>query len=469
MNKKGLLAGVGIVVVAAALIGPRFAGSQVEDTLKLHVEALNDLPAYKASVVSFDRGWFGSTAIVELGVDFSGAFPKAEQSDELSFEVVVDVQHGPVLTQFSTGLGLAAWEAYTKDDSLREFIEWEDEKAFYNVVGSVGLFGHLSYSDSISSFSTNVDGQQLAVSFSGYEGSGEASSDAFSYQGQLDTVEIFMENHAISFSEMKLSTEAQSDMLSVMRGELYEGNMSIGVGEVIVRQPDDVDLVNLQDLGVEFISTFSENNESMDIDMNYSVKALKGDDIALDKLTLNTAFNNIDTEFLYAYNQTMREVYGKEPEAIEEATKKLVKKSLPQLLQAEPEFVMSQFSGVMEQGDFNGNMSAKLVGVSQVPQSIDNTEFWLSNLIVDASIAIDKPLLRWLAEQQLLSTMRMQYPGANDAEIVQMAEQQVPMMINMYVQQGLLKETEDEYRSEFQMEDGEALLNGQKIPLGNMM
>ena len=75
----------------------------------------------------------------------------------------------------------------------------------------------------------------------------------------------------------------------------------------------------------------------------------------------------------------------------------------------------------------------------------------------------------WLAEQQLLSTMRMQYPGADEAEMQKMAEQQAPMMINMYLQQGLLTETEDDYRSEFQMEGGEAMLNGQKVPLGNMM
>ena len=65
--------------------------------------------------------------------------------------------------------------------------------------------------------------------------------------------------------------------------------------------------------------------------------------------------------------------------------------------------------------------------------------------------------------------MRMQYPGADEAEMQKMAEQQAPMMINMYLQQGLLTETEDDYRSEFQMEGGEAMLNGQKVPLGNMM
>lgn len=469
MSKKGLFGGIGIVVVAAALIGPRFIGSQVEDRLKLYVETLNELPAYNASVVSYDRGWFGSTATVELGFDMGGAFPDAEMQNDLSFEVMVDVQHGPVLTQFSPGLGLAAWEAHTRDDSLREFIDWEDETSFYNLAGSVGLFGHLSYTDSIASFSSKVNEQQLTVSFSGYQGSGEASSDSFSYQGKLDDAEILMENHAISLGELKLSTEAQSDLLSIMQGELYEGQMSIALNEVVVRQPDDVDLVNLKDLGIEFITAFNEDKESINIDMNYSVKALKTNDVELSKLTINTAFNNLDTEFLYAYNQTMKDVYGEDPEAIEAATKKLVKENLPQLLSAEPEFVISEFSGDMPQGDFNGQLSTKLVGVSQVPDSLDNTAFWLSSLIADASIAVDKPLLRWVAEQQLLATMRMQYPTAEEAQLQQMVQQQVPMMINMYVQQGLLTETEEEYRSDFQLEDGEAMLNGQKIPLGNMM
>ena len=60
-------------------------------------------------------------------------------------------------------------------------------------------------------------------------------------------------------------------------------------------------------------------------------------------------------------------------------------------------------------------------------------------------------------------------PGADEAELQKMAEQQAPMMIDMYIQQGLLKEEDDEYRSEFQMENGEGVLNGQKIPIAKMM
>ncbi|WP_224798097.1 YdgA family protein [Idiomarina abyssalis] len=469
MNKKGLLGGVGIVVVAAALIGPRFAGSQVEDTLKQHVEALNNVPAYTAQVVSFDRGWFGSTATVELGVDFSGAFPEAEQSEELSFEVVIDVQHGPVLTQFSPGLGLASLEASSKDEGLREFLDWEDETPFYHMVGSVGFSGTFSYSDSISSFTLVPNDARQQISVSRYEGSGEVSSDSFSYEGVLEGAEVLMEVQAVSVGEMKVRTEAKGDLLSIMQGGLYESEMSMQLEKVTARSPDDVDFFNLEELDVEAISAFSDNEKHMNVDMNYSMKSFMFGDTHLDNLVVNMAFNNLDAEFLRAYNQTMQTIYDQGPDEMEAATEKLVKDSLPQLLKAEPEFVVSEFSGQMEPGNFEGDLSAKLVGVAQVPDNLDDIRFWLSSLIADASLTVDKPLLKWLAEQQLLSTMRMQYPGADEAEMQKMAEQQAPIMINMYLQQGLLTETEDDYRSEFQMEGGEAMLNGQKVPLGNMM
>ncbi|MGM0906729.1 MAG: YdgA family protein [Pseudomonadota bacterium] len=469
MNKKGFFGGVSIAVVAAALIGPRFAGSQVEDTLKQHVEALNNVPTYTAQVVSFDRGWFGSTATVELGFDMGGAFPEAEQLEELSFEVVIDVQHGPVLTQFSPGLGLASLEASTQDEGLREFLDWEDEAPFYHMVGSVGFSGSFSYSDSISSFTLVSNDALQQVSVSRYEGSGGIASNNFSYEGVLDGAEVLMEGQAVSVGEMKLSTETEGDLMSILQGGLYESEMSMKLEKVTAREPDDVDLFHLEELDVEFISAFSDDEKSMNVDMNYSVKSLQFDETSLDNIILNMAFNNLDTEFLRAYNQIMQNAYAQSPDELEAATEHMVKDNLPQLLKSEPEFVISEFSGEMDPGNFEGNMSAKLVGVAQVPDNLGNIQFWLSSLIADASLAVDKPLLKWISEQQVLSTMRVQYPGADEAEMQKMAEQQAPRMINMYLQQGLLTETEDDYRSEFEMEGGEAMLNGQKIPLGNMM
>ncbi|PWW33573.1 uncharacterized protein YdgA (DUF945 family) [Idiomarina loihiensis] len=469
MNKKGLLGGVGIVIVAGALIGPKFVGPQVEGALKQHVEVINQLPAYNARMVSFDSGWFGSTATISLGVDFGSIYPEGSAPDDLSFEVVIDVQHGPVLTQFSPGLGMASFEAHAKDDGLREYIEWEENTPFYHLTGSAGFFGGVSYDDEIVAFSSKPNDEQTSLTFTGYEGEGSISSDEFSYEGKLEGAEGLIEGQAISIGEFEISTEAKGNMLEIVKGELYEGEMSMKLDKVIVGQPDDVDLFELKDLGIEFVSYFSDDKESMNIDMNYSVESLKAEDFDLDDLKLKMAFNNIDSEFLLAYNQMMQKIYDQNPDEIEVATQKLVKENLPKLLQAEPEFVISEFSGKMEPGEFKGDLSAKLAGVNQMPDNMEDTQFWLSSLIVDSSIAIDKPLLKWVAEQQMLSTMRMQMPGADEAELQKMAEQQAPMMIDMYIQQGLLKEEDDEYRSEFQMENGEGVLNGQKIPIAKMM
>jgi len=469
MNKKGLLGGVIAVVVAAALIGPKFVGPQVEDALKQHVQVINQLPAYKANIVSFERGWFGSTATIELGVDFDVAYPEAKAFDDLSFEVVIDVQHGPVLTQFSPGLGMAAFEAYSKDEVLREYIEWEKNTPFYRMTGSAGLFAGVSYSDSIVPFSFKPKEEQIELTFSGYEGEGEISSDAFSYEGKLDSAEALLFGQAISIVQFELSTEAKSNMLSIMRGELYEGDVSMKLEEVTVREPGDVDLLVLKKLGVEFISSFSDDEKSMNIDMNYAAESVKAEDFDLEDLKLKMAFNNIDSQFLMAYNEMVQGMYDQGPDEIEAATQKLVQQSLPQLLQAEPELVISEFSGGMGESDFKGNLSVKLVGLTQVPKSLQNVQLWLPNLIVDFSIAFDKPLLKWIAEQHTLSMMRMQLTRADEAELRSMAEQQAPKIIDVYLQQDLLKEAEDEYRSEFQMKNGEALLNGKKFSLSNMM
>ncbi|MCK7459555.1 YdgA family protein [Idiomarina aminovorans] len=469
MNKKGLLGGVGIVIVAAALIAPKFVAPQVEDTLKQHVEVINALPAYKASVVSFDSGWFSSSATISLGADFGSLHPDASVPDDVSVEVVVNVQHGPVLMRFAPGLGMASFEAFANDDGLREYLDWEENTPFYHLTGSAGFSGGISYNDSIVPFSFKSDEEQTELTTLSYEGEGEISLDEFSYEGELEGAEVLLSDQSISIGKLKLETEAKGDILEIMKGELYEGDMSIKLNEIIAYQPDDVELFKLKDFGLEFVNYFSDDKKRMNIDMNYSVDSLEAEDFDLEDLKLKMAFHNIDSEFLFAYNQMVKQVYDQNPDEIEVATQKLVKENLPQLLQAEPEFVISEFSGEMEPGNFKGNLSAKLVGISQLPDNIENIDFWLSSLIVDSSIAIDKPLLKWIAEQQMLSTLRIQKPGADEAELQEMAEQQAPTMINMYLEQGLLQEEDDVYRSEFLMEDGWGVLNGYRMPLTKMM
>ena len=50
-------------------------------------------------------------------------------------------------------------------------------------------------------------------------------------------------------------------------------------------------------------------------------------------------------------------------------------------------------------------------------------------------------------------------------ELKSAAEQQVPMVLDSFVQQGLLKETERGFETSFALKDGTATINGTEVPL----
>ncbi len=68
MNKP-LLAGAGITLVALG-VAPYFIGSSVEDNINAAVNELNEQAVYSAEVLSYDKGWFSTTAEIKLAVDF---------------------------------------------------------------------------------------------------------------------------------------------------------------------------------------------------------------------------------------------------------------------------------------------------------------------------------------------------------------------------------------------------------------
>jgi uncharacterized protein YdgA (DUF945 family) len=64
---------------------------------------------------------------------------------------------------------------------------------------------------------------------------------------------------------------------------------------------------------------------------------------------------------------------------------------------------------------------------------------------------------------QLLATPRAQ--NMTEEELQAAVEQQTPMMLSTFAQQGLIKETEAGYETKLELKEGKATVNGTPIPL----
>ena len=68
MNKP-LLAGAGVTLVALG-VAPYFIGTSVHENVNAAVNEINQQAVYSAEVLSYDKGWFSTTAEIKLAVDF---------------------------------------------------------------------------------------------------------------------------------------------------------------------------------------------------------------------------------------------------------------------------------------------------------------------------------------------------------------------------------------------------------------
>ena len=117
MNKLALVAAALLVLSLLAL--PRVVGSVTEARVRERVAAIDASPSAAAELTSFDRGWFRSSARIELGLvpdDFAalGGNAGAPLGAFGTLPIVVDFAHGPIAVHVVSDQDYAAWVAQAK-------------------------------------------------------------------------------------------------------------------------------------------------------------------------------------------------------------------------------------------------------------------------------------------------------------------------------------------------------------------
>ena len=125
-------------------------------------------------------------------------------------------------------------------------------------------------------------------------------------------------------------------------------------------------------------------------------------------------------------------------------------------------------SGKVAEGNFSGKVMAKVSAVDSLPEPLEDPAFWLSKAVIDSNLKLDKAMALWVGEQFVANQIQSDpnAAGMTDEEIKAIAGEQVEGMIEMFTQQGMITVNVDgEYEMTFTMQDGQAMLNGNPMPL----
>lgn len=463
------------VIAAVGLVAPKFTGNAINQGLDDLVAGINQAPGYTASIKSRDTSWFSSSAVVnvaldpELFADLSADAADTEMFENLTADINFTAQHGPFLTLNGFSIGLSAWKADVSDSVFREFLAYDEDKKFYSMEGKMGLLGGISYADNIPEF--NVIADETAedvndtIAFSGWDGSGTMAAGESTYAGKMDSFVASGDNLGMTL-EIKFVTldmSIEGSLIDAMSNVFYDSKGKFVIGSINFDSPMSQSAGNIQNVVMDVVSEKSEDGKLMDFNMNYMVESIDVPNFKGSNLVVKTEINNLEKGFFEAYQEAVAK-----PAQMEQAMVAVIENNLLTQLQASPEFNITEMSGNVADGKFSGRILAKVTGIDSLPEPLEDPAFWVSKAVVDSKLTLDKAMALWLGEQVVASQIQADpsADGMTDEEIKAIAEQQVESMIGMFTQQGMITINADgDYEMTFSMQDGQALLNGNPMPI----
>ncbi|MDC0069348.1 YdgA family protein [Gammaproteobacteria bacterium] len=444
------------IVVILGLGVPKMIGSIAVQNLENFVITINDNDlGYVARIKNLDAGWFSTTADIYFALDptIYDAFAEVD--------VGVVAQHGPILTLNDWALGALAFRLETDKRTARDVLTYSEEQSLYQLEGHVNFLGTVSYFDSIPVFKYSSNESSNSSRFGGWNGRGTSSKNKTIYQGEIySSRDMRADGRELLMTSGTVSLNAQGSMLEIISDPLLESTYQFGLGYFLYRDgsSNSDSFIEIDNTELKFFTGAGKDPSFVNLGFDFTIEGI---DVDIQKLfvakakdlTLKTEVKNIAIEpFIeLAYSDV------EDPWASDSV-------ELLALLQPSPEFNVTEISGNIVGQSFSGYLLAKYSDINSLPNKPDNILFWLSKVVIDAKMVLDKELAYWLSEKFIsLSTPLSEFV---EGEITSKAREEARDMIDGYMQVGILSETEGgDFEISFRLKDSEALLNGEVTPL----
>lgn len=467
---KKILLSAAAIVVATALIGPKIVSSQFTQGIEDSVAAINKNPAYTASITSIESAWFSTQAVVNVGINIPQMSPEGQEAFDMSVNVIVNGEHGPILTQDGFHLAWLHTQIETQNNALPANFSVTNNAPIYQLSAYTGLFGSTDYSDQVAAIDYVDEASQTTFNFSGMQGQGTLSSDGFKGASKAESLAINVAD-VLLFDMNTLAIEVDADvgLLDMLEQSLYASNSLISIGSMNIVNNAEGSQTTIQALVMKVISSLDQNSGLGDVEIATTVASVEESDLRLSDVLATLQLNNLEAAFFKAYQKFSSEImeYGNDLDKISSATNTFFENNLLSQLQAEPEYNLSALSGNINGSAFNGKALAKLVGISSLPATMEDPAFWIQHTQVDSHLSMQKGAAEFIAKQIITSQIgenpNFAEMSAEERDAIIM--QQVAPTLMALEQQGMIIATEDGYELNFTLQDGLANLNGTPIPL----
>ncbi|MFT6270470.1 MAG: hypothetical protein ACJAVV_003309 [Alphaproteobacteria bacterium] len=459
------------LILAAALIGPKIVGSQLANGIQNTVDSINKSSSYSASVISMESSWFSTRAEVTVGMimpdmsDVTGEAPV-----DFSINLDVSASHGPFIINDGLAIGWLHSVVQTQVTELPEGLVFPNNDPLYKFNGLTGLFGATTYQDSIAAMGYTDPETQATLTFTGLTGNGEISGSGVQYKAAANNMSMNVENMLnFNVENIALDVKSPSSIAAMLSQGLYDSNMSFSTQLVTFTDVMKGNEVRVTDTKLIGISDYDKETDLGNVAMTTTVALVDAPNMNLSDLKSVIEIKNLQATFLLAYQDFSSKMLENmsNPTQVQVDLDAFMNTYLLDQLQANPEYNFSEISGKINGSEFRGKIMAKLGEVTELPKALEDTAFWMQNVIINSNMLMQKDAAEFIATtvvtEQLLANPN--FTALSEEEQANIISQQVQGTIDGLVQQGMASLEGEDYSMIFTLEGGIATLNGNIIPL----
>lgn len=460
-----------VVVIAIILLLPKYIGSQVTTSVTNLATSIDKMAVYSAQVIEIDEGWFSSTAIIKVGINFdeiSSGELESMPTGKAQFLVDFKATHGPVIISDGFAVALVKWQATYSGNELKPLMQWDHSQAFYQISGIQQLWNVSQFEDQIQPFTIDNEAQNIQADFAGYLGNGTFSSSHFDYSATVGKTTIENDENAALISGVELQMSIDGNYWEALEGKLFDTDMVVKIGQFQLNDLfSQLEVISLQSSNIEMMARVDEKNATAKIDQRVNVNSASFSGYQIQDLKLDFAINQLSLVFLEKYQKMANQLAGQDPIMMQQEMLKFAQDNLLELLTKDPEVDFKNLSAILPEGKFDINAKAQTVAITKLPENLQDPEFWLSHLMAEANLQSDKAVAEMFATNYMRSQLMVnpQTAEMTPEQISQIAAEQAPAMLDAMMEQGFIVEENGLYKSTVTLKDKQAVLNGKPIPL----
>lgn len=469
MCMKKILSILLFLILPLMVAVPGYMGWQTQRYMEDMATYIDQLPEYGASWSEYKRGWFKSDGV--LHVVLKGANPFSESLD-VALPFNVELSHGPVLLGDKIQLGWFHLQVSLQDkdeEYLQRVLTVKEDGPIYQLDARMGLHGHTKIEDRWLPFEYKEGDVQLAVQ--AYQGAGSVGIDrVLSYAFEVPSVEFIGEPASDAIVLEAVGGDVSVNLAKLQRANVAPGEFKLSIGKVASK--------NVADASMGFVAkdflitgnTWLDDAETVfGTRSSFSLNAfvMPSAEVDIQNMVLDVAYKNISLAFIEQYQNIIASAPDSAgPSYWQEHVGALV---LSQLLPYSPEISLEAVKFDSPEGHFSAeaNLSVEGAAIAAANLTPQNPMAVLPYLIFALEAVADEKVVHQLARRYMAEQMNQQdgIQDLTEAERSALLDEQVEQLLGLIVAQQFIVLQNQRYSVEIDYKKGQALLNGQPMPL----